>query len=234
MNFIKKIADKNFDELVHLQFQKFSKGEFRDRALIEVKKSKDRYTIKTSAEFANELVRAMAEKLGSDKTKVTGAIVSTADLKNDLEFKEVKQFQGVKRYIIDTEMSGSEIIDLLDRFPKNFFALSFSVGEDILKIKPKAPKSGKPGKGDEAPKIDFCSLKTSDAKIGKSFVFEGDNFSKAVINHTFLIDKIEVPEELKKSEDFALIREKSKRVGKIVRKAMIDEVEKLSELEFAA
>jgi hypothetical protein len=122
----------------------------------------------------------------------------------------------------------------LNKFPKNFFALSFSVGEDILKIKPKAPKSGKPGKGDEAPKIDFCLLKTSDAKIGKSFVFETDNFSKAVINHTFFIEKIEVPEELKKSEDFALIREKSKRVGKIVRKAIIDEVEKLSELEFSA
>ncbi len=240
MNFIKKIADKNFDEFVHLQFQKFSKGEFRNKAIIEVKKSKNKYSIKTSAEFANELVRAMAEKLGEEKTNVTGAIVSTQDLKNELEFKEVKQFQGVKRYLIENEMSGKDIINLLDKFPKNFFALTFNVGEDILKIKPKAPKSGKPGKGDEAPKADFCSLKTSDGEIGKSFIFDTlkgtsvPDFKEAKINHYFYIDKIEVPEELKKSEDFALIREKSKRVGRILRKSEIDGIKKEEELEFSA
>ena len=37
MNFIKKIFDGNIDESVHLQFQKFSKGEFRDRALIKAR-----------------------------------------------------------------------------------------------------------------------------------------------------------------------------------------------------
>jgi len=236
MNFIKKIVDKNFDEAVHLQFQKFSKGEFRDKAVIEVKKSKDKYTIKTSAEFANELVRAMAEKLGGERTKVTGAIVSTQDLKGELEFKEVKQFQGVKRYLIDTELSGNDIINLLDKFPKNFFALSFSTseGNNVLKIKPKAPKSGKPGKGNENPKADFCVLKTSDAEIGRSFVFEVANFKKAKINHYFYIDKIEIPNELKNSKDFALVREKSKRVGRILRKSEIDGVKKEEELGFSA
>ena len=234
MNFIKKIADKNFDESVHLQFQKFSKGEFRDKAIVEVKNSKGKYIIKTSSEFANELVRAMAEKLGSGKTNITGAIVSTMDLKDELEFKEVKQFQGVKRYLIDTEMSGDELINLLDKFPKNFFALSFSVGDDVLKIKPKAPKSGKPGKGDEAPKADFCSLKTTDSKIGKSFIFDIPDFKEAKINHYFYIDKIEIPSELKDSKDFALVREKSIRVGKVLRKAEIDGKEMKKELEFSA
>ncbi len=236
MNFIKKIADKNFDESVHLQFQKFSKGEFRNKAVIEAKNSKGRYTIKTSPEFANELVRDVAEKVGSEKIRVTGAIVSTMDLKNDLEFKEVKQFQGVKRYLIDYNMSGDEIISLLDKFPKNFFALSFSTpdGNNVLKIKPKAPKSGKPGKGDEAPKAEFCNLKTNDAEIGGSFIFEVPNFKEAKINHYFYIDRIEVPEELKKSEDFALVREKSKRVGRVLRKSEIDGVKKEEELAFSA
>ena len=234
MNFIRKIKDKNFDELVHLQFQKFSKGEFQNRAIVEVKKSKDKYTIKTSAEFANELVRMISEKLGEEKTKVTGAIVSTSDLKEELDFKEIKQFQGVKRYLIDTEMSGNELINLLDKFPKNFFALSFSSGDDILKIKPKAPKSGKPGKGDEKPKADFCSLKTTDSNIVKSFVFEKEDFKKAEISHTFFIERIEIPDELKDSKDFALIREKSKRVGRILRKGEIDGQEIKNEMEFSA
>jgi hypothetical protein len=236
MNFIKKIVDGKRDELVHLQFQKFSRGEFKDKAVVEVKKSKDKYTIKTSAEFANELVRAMALKLGNEKTKVTGAIVSTLDLKGELEFKNVKQFQGVKRYLIDSEISGNEIINLLNKFPKNFFALSFSVGDNVLKIKPKAPKSGKPGKGDsDGPKADFCSLKTNDALIGESFSFGIEkNFKQAKFNHIFVIEKIEVPEEIKDSKDFALIREKSLRVGKIIQNKEIDGVKDKKEFEFKA
>lgn len=235
MNFIKKVSDKNFDESVHLQFQKFSKGEFRNRALIEAKNSKGNYTIKTSSEFANGLVRSLAEKLGENKAKITGSIIGTNDLKGILEFKKISQFQGVKNYSIEQEMSGSEIINLLDKFPKNFFALSFSVGEDVLKIKPKAPKSGKPGsKGEDMPKVDFCVLKTNDKKIAESFIFENPEFKNAKVVHDFIINSIEIPPELKTSQDFALIREKSRRIGKILRKALIDERELRRELEINA
>jgi len=180
MNFIKKVQEKNFDESVHLQFQKFSKGEFRNRALIEAKNSGGNYTIKTSAEFANELVKTLAQKLGNNKTKVTGSIIGTNDLKGVLDFKKISQFQGVKNYSMEKDMSGSEMVNLIEKFPKNFFALSFSVGEDVLKIKPKAPKSGKPGtKGEDAPKADFCVLKTNDKKLAESFIFENPEFKTA-------------------------------------------------------
>jgi hypothetical protein len=232
MNFIKKIVDKNVDESVHLQFQKFSRGEFRDKAVIEAKNSNGKYTIKTSAEFANELVRIMAEKLAENKTQVTGAVVSTNDLTGELDFTDKKQFQGVKRYLIDKEMSGAEIIGLLDKFPKTFFALTFNVGDDKLKIKPKAPKSGKPGKEKEGgPKADFCSLKTTDKNIGESFIFEKPDFKQARINHTFFVENIVQPEG---ETDFAKIRELAKRAGKIVRKAEIDGEEVGREIEFEA
>ncbi len=235
MNFIKKVQEKRFDNSVHLQFQKFSKGEFRNRAIIEAKNSKGNYTIKTSAEFANELVKILAQKLGNNKTKVTGSIISTSDLKGILEFKKISQFQGVKNYSIEKEMSGLEILSLIDKFPKNFFALSFSVGEETLKIKPKAPKSGKPGsKGEEVPKADFCTLKTKDKAIAENFIFEEPEFKTVKISHVFLIDKIEIPSELKNSEDFSLVREMSKRVGRIIRKAEIDSVKKESVLDFNA
>ncbi len=229
MNFIKKIVDGDVDESVHLLFQKFSRGEFRNRAMIEAKNSKGKYTIKTSAEFANGFVRIMAEKLAENKTQVTGAIVSTNDLTGELDFKEKKQFQGVKRYLIDKEMSGAELIGLLDKFPKTFFALTFNVGDDKLKIKPKAPKAGKPGKEGEGPKVDFCSLKTKDKKIADSFVFEKSDFKVAKINHTIFVEEIIQPEGEK---DFAKIRELAKRKGKIVRKAEIDEQEMERAIEF--
>ena len=241
MNLIKKIFDNKTDEGVHLQFQKFSKGEFRNRALIEVKKTGKNWTIKTSAEFANGLVGLMAEELGENSTKITGVIISTLNLKENPEFNillahaNVKQFQGVKRYLISEEMTGKELLNFLEKNPKAFFALTFNVGDEKLKIKPKAPKSGKSGsKGEERPKADFCSLKTGKEKIAQGFIFERADFKKAEIAHTFIIDEIKIPEELKNSDDFTRIREESKRKGRVVREAFIDGEKIKSEREFEA
>ncbi len=234
MNFIKRIFSDNINEGVHLQFQKFSKGEFGNRAVIKAKRSGEKYTVFTSAEFANELVREVAQKLGSERTNITGAVVSTNDLTGKLNFKEKKQFQGVKRYLIDGEMSGNEILNLIDNFPKAFFALSFKAGSSELKIKPKAPKTGKPGpKGGDGPKADFCKLITMDKNFGQSFVFEKPDFKEAEINHIFVVNDIIISEELKKSGDFARMREEAKKKGKIIRKAKIDGKEMNSEKEFA-
>lgn len=231
MNFIKRIFEEKIDEFVHQQFQKFSKGEFKNRGLIRARRSGKEDIINTSAEFANELVRIVAEKLGSRKTKVTGCIVSTRDLKGELDFKEVKQFQGVKRYFIDGEISGNEIVALLKKYPQSFFALSFNAEDNELKIKPKAPKSSKTKNKDEEPKADFCKLKTKDKKIAESFVFEKPDFKQAEINHTFLITDLIMP---KGETDFAKIREMTKRKGRIIRKGKIDEQEIREEKEFEA
>ncbi|OGJ13082.1 hypothetical protein A3K82_03515 [Candidatus Pacearchaeota archaeon RBG_19FT_COMBO_34_9] len=234
MNFIKKIFDKRIDESVHMQFQKFSRGEFKDRAIVKVKKTGNKFTISTTAEFGNEFVRILAQKLGKNKTNVTGSIIGTNNLKGELEFKKISQFQGVKNYSIEQEMSGEEILKLLEKFPKNFFALSFSANEDSLKIKPKAPKSTKPKNKEETPKPDFCKMVTTDANMGKGFVWEKPDFKEAIIAHDFMIESIVIPNELKNEKDFAIIREKSQRKGKIIRRAVIDENEMKSEVEFEA
>lgn len=235
MNFIKKIIDGKVDEAVHLQFQKFSRGEFRNKAVIQAKFSAGKYTINTTAEFGNELVRDVAEKLGDKKTKVTGGIITTSNLDGELKFKTKKQFQGVKNYGIDDEMTGKEIMNLLEKFPKAFFGLSFSTDDTVLKIKAKAPKSGKPSsKGEAMPKADFCKLVTTDKKLGSTFIFEKDPFKKAEINHTFFVDNIIIPEELKKEKDFAIVREKSIKVGRIIRQSVIDEKESSQEIKFEA
>jgi len=231
MNFIKKVFSNEINEEVHLQFQKFSRGEFRDRAVIKAKKVKDNYTIFTTAEFANEFVRTIAEKLGDEKTNVTGAVISTLGLDNDLDFKSKKQFMGIKQYIIDKHMSGHEITKLIEKLPKAFFALSFSHKGDVLKIKAKAPKSAKPKTKDEAPKPDFCKLITSDEKIAKDFVFEKPDFKEAIISHDFIIKEMIVPKDEK---DFAVAREKSKRKGIIIRRATIDGIKSAVEKEFEA
>ena len=242
MNFIKKVQEKKFDKSVHLQFQKFSKGEFRKRAIIHAKATKEKYTINASFEFSNELVKDVAERLGSARTKITGAIVSTQNLKENPEFKsllansEVKQFQGVKRFMVEEEMSGKEILIFLEKNPKAFFALSFNnPSGDILKIKPKAPKSGKSGsKEEEIPKPDFCKLITNDSALAKSFIFEKPDFKQAEISHDYIINGIILPSELKNEKDFAKVREMALRKGVIIRTAKIDGKDIKTELEFEA
>jgi hypothetical protein len=231
MNFIKKVFENRIDDFVHLQFQKFSKGEFLKRALIKAKKVGNKTTISTTAEFANDIVAFGAEKLGNEKAEVSGVVVSTADLQG-LEYENKKQFMGIKQYVIQKELTGNEILALLNKFQKAFFALSFKGKDFEIKIKAKAPKSAKPStKGDEAIKPDFCKLVTTDESITKEFIFEKPAFKDAEISHNFIIKELILPQGEK---DFAIIRERAKRKGKIVRKAVIDGKEIITEKEFEA
>jgi hypothetical protein len=232
--FIKKIFSGKSDNLVHLQFQKYSRGEFKDKANVKVTNSGNKFTMATGYEYANELVRAVAEKLGNNKSLVTGGVITTKDLTNELEFKDKKQFMGVKQYVIEKEMTGKEIMDICDKFPTSFIALSFSAGDTELKIKAKAPKSAKPStKVEEKPKIDFCKLITTDRNLFQAMIFEPElqNVKKAEIYHDLIIKDIILP---KGEKDFAKMREMAKRKGKIVRKIFVDEKETRREAEFEA
>ncbi len=225
-SFIKKILEGKKDEFVHIQFQKFSRGVFNDRAMIRFKDSGGKFRIDTTAEYARELVRAMGEKLGNNKTHVTGALVSALDLEG-IKYEERKMAMGVRKYMINREMSGKELVEICDKALKAFIGLSFNVGEDELKIKDKSPKSAKgagSSKKDEDLKIDFCKLKTKDRDLVSGLVFDKEvhGAKRVEIKHDFLIEDIVVPNELKNEKDFAIVREKAFRKGKIIRYVNID------------
>lgn len=223
---IKKIFNQEFDEEVHNSFLKFGKGEYANRYLIEGKNQKDRYSIKTSAEFANFFVRKCLEEVDKDsKLAVKGVIISTLDLEgdNNLVIKKKSNFQGIKKLQIDSEVLASDILDLIEKYPKAFFGLTFKTLKSELKIKPKSPKSGKPGKkGEDGPKVDFCSLKTTNDVILSDLFFDiGKNWKEIKIYHTLKIEKIIYPKDLSnmKPEE---VREKSKRRGVVLREIFQD------------
>jgi hypothetical protein len=237
-SFVKKIFSGVNDNFVHLQFQRFSKGEFKDKALMNINKSKEAYSITSTYEYANEFVRSVADKMKEgQKTNVTGVIVSTRNLKALPEFSkllanaEVKQFMGVKQFKINTEMSKNEIIQLCDILPNSFLGLSFSVNGTDLKIKAKAPKSAKPSTGDKRPKPDFCKIKTADISLVKEVVFDFSDFKKAEISYDFIIKEIIIP---KNEKDPAKMREMAVKKGKIIRRTVIDGKESISESNFEA
>lgn len=235
--FIKKIFDKKTDEWVHVQFQKFSRGEFRDKAMVKIKNSNGKYTVDTTAEYARELVKYMAEKLGNGKTHVTGALVSALDLQG-FKYEDKKMAMGIKKYMINREMTGKEILDLTETLTKAFFGLSFNVEDEELKIKDKSPKSAKGAssskKEDAEAKIDFCKLKTSDKSIIERLVFDSENLNwkKIEIKHDFIITDIVIPNSLKNEKDFAIVREKALRKGKIIRYLDVDGKKIRKEVEF--
>ena len=230
--FIKKIFDGVSDDLVHLQFQKYSRGTFKDKSVVIAKNSKGLYSISTTSEYASEFVRAVAEELGDAPVKVTGAVISTRDLSGELKFVNKKQFMGIKQYIIEDEMTKSQILGLCDKFPKAFLALSFTGPKTELKVKAKAPTSGKPStKAEDTPKADFCKLKTSNMTIVRNLLFDVGDFKYVEIKHDYVINDMVMPTG---ETDPLKIREMAKRKGVLVRQLKIDDKITKKEKSFVA
>lgn len=235
---INKIFSDESDEEVHNEFVKFSRGVFDNRYLVEGKKQTGKWAIKTSSEFANFFVRRVLENY-SGEVKIKGIIVSTLDLEGDCEFEieNVKKYMGIKQLVLNCSASSDKILALMDKHPKAFYALSFSAGDYDLKVKAKAPKSGKPGtktKGDdevEGPKADFCSLKTSDKSIIGDLFFDFPEFNEIRIRHVIEVKEIELPKVYKTPEE---LREKAVRKGVVKRFIDADGKKEVKEKSFAA
>jgi len=232
---IQKVFRKTIDEEVHSDFLKFGRGEYRDRFLLEAKKQAKGWTIKSGPEYVNYLVKTCLEKI-SGKVAVSGIIVSTTDLSGELTFDIVKvsNFQGVRKIQIDAEVEAEELLRMIEKYPRVFFALTFSGETFMLKVKAKAPKSGKPGKeSEDGPKAEFVMLKTNNEEIVKELFFDVPEFKEVKITHTIFVDSIVYPEKIDSLKP-AEIRELSKRKGRVIRKVRVDGTEKIVEAEFVA
>jgi hypothetical protein len=232
---MKKIFEGVFDEEVHANFLKFGRGEYENKYMLEGKRQAKKWAIKTSAEYANILVRKCLEKI-TGPIAIKGVIVSTVDLRDEIPFKleKVSNFQGVRKHAMNTEVEPSIILDLIKKYPKAFFPLSFSGDGFVLKIKPKAPASGKKGKDkNEGPAVDFCSLKTEDEDMIEELFFGAKDFKQITITHTISVTDIVYPSnmsELKPTE----VREQAKRKGIAKRIINKDGVEEIIETKFVA
>lgn len=230
---IKKIFSGNSDENVHGEFIKYSKGIFENKYLLDAKRGKSGWTIKTSAEYVNTIVRNCLEK-SSGEIQVSGVIVATFNVSEKAQFQieRVKQFMGVKQAIVNTKTTPDKILALMNAFPRAFFALTFNVGDTQIKTKAKAPKSAKPaGGGEKEVSADFCTIKTSQKEIVNDLFFDCSDFTEASIRHTLNIKEIILPKGV---SDPVQIREQAKRKGIITRLMKVDGKETKKEVEFEA
>ena len=213
---LREIFAGKSSEAAHRDFVKFSKGSFTDRYIVDAKRQKEGWSIKTGPEYTNFLVEECLSKV-KEPIKLTGVITATFDVKSKAKFEisDVKNAMGVKKAVVDTTTEPEKILSLMREFPKAFFALSFSTPQTTLKIKAKAPKSAKPAAaGAKEPKAEFCSIKTTDRDIVDNILF-GATENKAVsIKHVIDINEIVLPKGV---SDPVQIREQSKRKGIIRR-----------------
>lgn len=232
---MKKIFNGNIDEEVHVNFLKYGRGEYENKFMLEGKKQASKWAIKTSAEYSNILVKKSLDNL-TGLTKMKGVIVSTLDIKDEIPctVDKVSNFQGVKKNVINTEVDPKELQEFMEKYPKAFCALTFSGDNFDLKIKPKAPTSGKPGKeNEEGPSVDFCSLKTTNQEIIDELFFGATDFKIIKITHTISVTDIVYPKnmsELKPTE----IREQAKRKGTVKRIVTKDGETTTAQAEFIA
>lgn len=220
---------------MHDEFVRYSRGIFPHKYLVEAKRQKAAWAIKTSAEFANYLVRACLARVTAP-LHVTGVVVSTFDVHTEAQklfpVAGVKRFAGIKQLVIDTDVKPSDILALMQQFPRAFFALSFTTSDTTLKIKAKAPKSAKPtSNGEKTPAAEFCSVKTNYDELVKTLLFDIPECKEAKISHTVTIAEIVLPKGV---SDPVQMREQSKRRGTITRIAVVDGKETRKEAVFEA
>ncbi|MEM4719671.1 MAG: hypothetical protein QXG18_02300 [Candidatus Pacearchaeota archaeon] len=231
MTFIKKIFEDRIDESVHRQFIRFGKGTYQGRAVIKAIKQQSKIKIGTSFELANDVVEFVAD-LGGGKT--SGIILSKEDTSKKFPDLDTSRKAGMFVSVIEQDCNEFQLKELL----KDAYACLLDIESQgiLLKTKKRLPKPGKSGDL----KIDdkFCQLELSNQYLKKfhdTFLFDLPlEFKKVRVEHTYIIKDIIIPKELEKEKDFAKIREKAKRKGKVIRKITIDSKELVKEKDFEA
>jgi|TARA_Y100000310_G_scaffold167546_1_gene167346 hypothetical protein len=232
MNFIKKIFEDKIDESVHSQFIKFGKGEYKGKFLLGFWKTK-KIKVKASSEFANDLV-LLCSSFGI--SKVSGIVLSKKNLselmsENNIEGNSESKKGGLyyQNNIHEQELKEDQLIELEK---ESYSVLLDMEGSDFkLKIKKKLPK---PGKSEDKVDDNFCQLEADEkysSKIKEDFFWDMPESKKIGITHNIIINEIVMPTDEK---DYEKIRKLSKRKGKIIRKAIIEEKEIIKEKEFLA
>ncbi|MBS3066017.1 hypothetical protein J4229_03160 [Candidatus Pacearchaeota archaeon] len=215
-SFIKKTIFNKSDKDSHRYFMRFGLGDYKRRFLISLT-SGEKIKIKTSFEFANDLVRFVNE---NKSVKFSGKILS----KEKAAGKEGKKKAGVFVY----EISESSLEEFENVY---YYLLDANDSEIVLKIKKSLPKPGK----DER-KIDegFCSL-IIDKKywpvLKEAFFWDISECKKVSIEHEIKINEIILPKDEK---DPSKIRELAMRKGTIIRKMNIDGKVSSKEIPFEA
>ncbi len=215
-SFLKKTLTGKSDADSHRYFVRFGKGDYKRRFLISLNRG-EKIKVKTSFEFANDLVKFVDE---NKNVSFSGKVLT----KDKIPGKEGRKKAGV--FVYETEQCSIKEFE-----NAYYYLLDVNDSEILLKIKKSLPK---PGKDEEKIDDGFCSLiidKKYWPALKEAFFWDIPECKKASIEHELKINEIILP---KGESDPVKIRELAKRKGTIIRKAEIDGREISKEISIEA
>lgn len=218
---IKKIFQNKIDNLLHMQFVRFSRGIFENRAIVSISRNGK---IKISGTYDAATDMALFAAFLAKKINVSGVLMSR---------EEIPEFKGEKKKgLFVYELNQSITYEQLERISKNAFAMLFDCSMEGISLKTKktlpkpSPKS--------AAKVNdkFCVAKL-DIKfwpqVKEEFLFDLPEGKKYYISNKYEINELILPENEKNSEKLRLL---TKRKGKVTRKSIVDSKEIIQEKSF--
>lgn len=236
-NYIQKIVDKKFDDIVHRKFIRFSIGDY-PREKIIIKKQSKNLQIQTGFELAIDIYLLAADLLAKEDVVIEGKGVvfsTTKGLEDEIASSGFNMVERKgKKYNVTFSMPPAKFREAVVSLSQYFMLLNFSVAGINMKVKGTLPK---PGKLVEK----FATFKVDNKYAGpilENFLFDLDKskYEKVKlieVDQTFMIEGAEIPDEYK--NDFALARLHAKKKGKIKRVITVDgNVEKEYEIDFCA
>ena len=223
INFLKKIADKKITDDVHRAFSRYSVGEFNKEPFV-VKVAKADWKIETGFEHLNYMHLFLAEKL-TGQVHIEGVIETVNDISETLDslqigFSSDKRFgKPGEKYSISEDIPAASYKKLIATLPNEYLLFSVTFEGGLLKVKGKStPKLGSATDKFVKLKIPLSLTKA----FSEEYLFDvPPGFKELVINHNYMIDKIEVDEKLL-AKDPAQARKQATRVGTITRTITAD------------
>ena len=218
LNFIKLIINKQVDDICHKKFIRYSLGKF-EKEPFEVKIMKKNFSIKAGPEYYDVLQRFFLENI-QEPMSVNGKIIAQRNISNDLTSLGIEPVKitgnGKKAQISCSLINQEELTNIFEKLNDTFLLLDLISDKNTLKMKKTFPR-GKLVPG-------FCKAKFDISLFDKfkdEFLWDVSDFTNASITHTYIVEDIQVSDELLK-EDPARARKEAKRKGKLIRQLEID------------
>jgi len=203
MLFTDKIFKGKIDNFVHDSLVRFGKGTFEGRGAMKITLSKTDLKLTASYDLVKDITLIVADY--TDKIKINGIVIKSK-----------------KKEELDKEISGTELKKLCEE--NSYILLNLKFDKYSVAVGKSLPKPGK------EPKNNFCKCVLPIELLKE--ITDLENFKKAEITHTIIIEDIVVPEAIK--EDFEQARLNAKRKGTILRKTIVDKKESEEKAKFEA
>lgn len=232
MSMLSDIENKNISPLTHKFFTRFGRGRF-EKEVCNVRTTKKEVKFDAGYEYSSFLIDFACKHI-EGMCNVDGKFVSLND-STDLfskypELELTKNNKAMTKVEFKGDIESSKLKEFAEvALMSGILLMNFQTDKLKLKMKKSIPKPGKL-------QAKFCALSMSpdyaEDLRNEFFPDSPETFKKGTVQHTYLIEEIDIPEEYK--NDFALAKQHAIRIGTIERTTDFDGNEQKVEIPFRA